>query len=117
MADIMTQELSDQNFENIFHAYEQQRLWLLSLVKDPTGSRYHEEKSREQRFGEFQEQLDRTADFLNFAGDPQAQFNSVHVAGTSGKGSVVTMLASILTASGVNTDLSDRAAGGHLYGC
>ncbi len=83
--------------------YSRQIDWLYSLVTDPTGSRYFLEKSPETRQREFVAQLARTADFLEFAGNPQARFNSIHVAGTSGKGSVTTMLAAMLTASGWRT--------------
>ena len=43
------------------------------------------------------------AAFLDFAGNPHTQFRSVHVAGTSGKGSVTTMVAALLTACGQRT--------------
>ena len=96
-------EQSSPHFEEIFESFETQRKWLLSLITDPSGSRYFKVKTKAQQLNEFQEQLDRTQSFLNFAQNPQSQFNSIHVAGTSGKGSVVTMLAAILTASGLNT--------------
>src|SRR5689334_12989077 len=38
-------------------------------------------------------------------GDPQESFQSVHIAGTNGKGSTAAMLASILSASGYRTGL------------
>lgn len=77
--------------------------WLLSLVTDPSGSRYFTHKSQEQRLQEFEEQLARTADFLHFIGEPQTRFNAVHVAGTSGKGSVVIMFSALLAAAGLRT--------------
>jgi dihydrofolate synthase/folylpolyglutamate synthase len=43
--------------------------------------------------------------FLPLLGDPQRSFAAIHVTGTSGKGSVCTMVAEILTAAGVRTGL------------
>ncbi|PIE19587.1 MAG: hypothetical protein CSA65_01590 [Proteobacteria bacterium] len=43
--------------------------------------------------------------FLPRLGDPQRAFGAVHVAGTSGKGSVCAMVAEILRAAGVRTGL------------
>ncbi|MDQ3548485.1 MAG: Mur ligase family protein, partial [Chloroflexota bacterium] len=47
--------------------------------------------------------LERLRAFLRFLGDPQRQYRTVHVAGTSGKGSTATFTASILTAAGFRT--------------
>jgi len=93
------------NFAKILADCSRQIDWLYSLVTDPTGSRYFLEKSPETRRREFVAQLARTADFLEFAGNPHTRFNSIHVAGTSGKGSVTTMLAAMLTAGGWRTGL------------
>jgi dihydrofolate synthase/folylpolyglutamate synthase len=99
----METPLSPPGFEKVLADYRQKYQWLLSLVTDPSGARYFTDKSREQRLLELEEQLARTADFLHFIGDPQKRFNAVHVAGTSGKGSVVSLLAAMLTASGLKT--------------
>jgi dihydrofolate synthase/folylpolyglutamate synthase len=87
----------------ILDRYHQARQWLLSLITDPSGYRYHQDKSRDVRLREFQEQIDRTRDFLDYIGNPQTQYHSVHVAGTSGKGSVVNMIAAILSTAGLKT--------------
>lgn len=89
----------DQQLEDFWAAYR----WLLSLVTDPSGKRYFTNKSQKQRLREFTEQLARTQDFLDFIDNPQTKFNSVHVAGTSGKGSVVVMISSLLAAAGLKT--------------
>ncbi|HYI14476.1 MAG TPA: folylpolyglutamate synthase/dihydrofolate synthase family protein [Thermomicrobiales bacterium] len=47
--------------------------------------------------------LERLSAFLGFLGDPQRQYRTIHVAGTSGKGSTSTFTASILTAAGFRT--------------
>jgi dihydrofolate synthase/folylpolyglutamate synthase len=44
--------------------------------------------------------LDRTFRFLRLLGNPQSRFDSFHVAGTNGKGSVVATLAALLEAKG-----------------
>lgn len=92
-----------QHIEHILAEYHQQVEWLLSLVSDPSGSRYFIYKDPEQRQVEFAEQFARTVDLLDHSGKPQQCFKAVHVAGTSGKGSLVVMLASMLTACGMRT--------------
>lgn len=47
--------------------------------------------------------LERLRAFLSFLGDPQKQYRTIHIAGTSGKGSTSTFVASILAASGYRT--------------
>jgi len=49
--------------------------------------------------------IDNIRELLNRLGNPQDSFRSVHVAGTNGKGSVSSMLASILCESGYRTGL------------
>lgn len=53
----------------------------------------------EVRMQEFQDQIARMQQFLGFCGNPERTFPAVHVAGTSGKGSVVNLIASILSAA------------------
>lgn len=83
--------------------FRQQRQWLYTLVKDPEGKRFFIPKDRTQYQTEFEAQIERMNAFLEFAGNPHHRFKSVHVAGTSGKGSVTTMIASLLTACGQRT--------------
>lgn len=47
--------------------------------------------------------LERLRAFLGFLGDPQRAYRTIHVAGTSGKGSTSTFTASILSAAGFRT--------------
>ncbi len=49
--------------------------------------------------------LDRMAAFLGHLGDPHLTYPTLHVGGTSGKGSTATMLAATLEASGKKTGL------------
>jgi dihydrofolate synthase / folylpolyglutamate synthase len=51
------------------------------------------------------ERLDRMRAFLEFIGTPQKQFRSIHIGGTSGKGSTATLTAAILTEAGYRTGL------------
>jgi dihydrofolate synthase/folylpolyglutamate synthase len=80
-------------------AFDAANAWLLSLITDPHGQRYFQAKQPAQLLAELEEQLARTRDFLAFAGHPQDRFRSMHVAGTSGKGSVTAMLAAVLSAA------------------
>jgi dihydrofolate synthase/folylpolyglutamate synthase len=57
-----------------------------------------------QRFG-IKPGLERTQHLLDFLGNPQDSFPSIHVAGTNGKGSVCSMLASVLMEAGYKTAL------------
>jgi dihydrofolate synthase/folylpolyglutamate synthase len=52
--------------------------------------------------------LDRIVAFLDALGNPQAAYPTVHVAGTSGKGSTSTMIAAALQASGKRTGLHTK---------
>lgn len=57
-----------------------------------------------QRFG-IKPGLDRTQFLLDYLGKPHKKFPSVHIAGTNGKGSTASMLASIFTEAGYKTGL------------
>lgn len=49
--------------------------------------------------------LENTRELIRFIGNPEQQLTFVHVAGSNGKGSVSSMLASILTEAGYNVGL------------
>ena len=49
--------------------------------------------------------LDHTVELLNRCGNPQNNFQSIHIAGTNGKGSICSMLASILMNAGYRVGL------------
>jgi dihydrofolate synthase/folylpolyglutamate synthase len=90
-------------FKSILKNYNNQINWLRSLITDPQGLRYFRLKTKEERLKEFQETIKTTAAFLEFLGNPQDQYIPVHIAGTSGKGSVTVMIGSILTSLGFKT--------------
>jgi dihydrofolate synthase/folylpolyglutamate synthase len=52
--------------------------------------------------------LDRMRAFLERLGDPHLCYPTIHVGGTSGKGSTSTMIATVLTASGKRTGLHTK---------
>ena len=49
--------------------------------------------------------LDHTVELLNRCGDPQNNFQSIHIAGTNGKGSICSMVSSILISAGYKVGL------------
>lgn len=49
--------------------------------------------------------LERISQVLNLLGDPQDKLKCIHVAGTNGKGSVCTIISTILTDAGIKTGL------------
>lgn len=57
-----------------------------------------------ERFG-IKPGLERITKMLTYVGNPQDKLKFVHVAGTNGKGSTCTMLASVLTGAGYRTGL------------
>lgn len=85
--------------------FRREHAWLFSLVTDPEGKRFSVPKTSAQRQRDMREAMARTADFLAFAGHPEAQFPAVHVTGTSGKGSVSMMVGAMLQGMGLRTGL------------
>lgn len=57
-----------------------------------------------QRFG-IKPGLERTLSILNKIGNPHKQYSSIHIAGTNGKGSVSSLIASILMEAGFKVGL------------
>ncbi|MGB1250030.1 MAG: bifunctional folylpolyglutamate synthase/dihydrofolate synthase [Candidatus Promineifilaceae bacterium] len=86
--------------DNVLSQYKDAYQWLLSLVLDPTGKIETRDRSREGRIAQYQLRYRQMRAFLDFAGNPETNFKSVHVAGTSGKGSVTVMISALLTACG-----------------
>jgi len=74
--------------------------WLHTLIIDRTPSPDSAARTPDALLQERQAGLARLGDFLGFAGSPQASFPAIHVAGTSGKGSVVSLIAAILAQAG-----------------
>ena len=90
-----------KSISQVIDSFRQAERWLFTLIKDPTGQRYFQQKSMEVRMEEFTEQIERMQAFMDFCSNPEKKFPSIHVAGTSGKGSVVRLIAGILSASGL----------------
>ena len=93
----------DPKVEAAIQDFRQAEKWLFTLITDPKGERYFQEKSMEERMEEFREQMERIQSFLYYCNNPETDFHSIHVAGTSGKGSTVHYLAAILRAAGIHT--------------
>jgi dihydrofolate synthase/folylpolyglutamate synthase len=91
-------------YDEIMAEFHRQDEWLLSLVRRrKEAAPVKKKKSREEWRRYIEERTSRLSSFLRFAGQPEGQYKSVHVAGTSGKGSVTTMIAAILTECGLRT--------------
>jgi len=87
--------------DTLIQSFRQAEKWLFTLITDPKGERYFQEKSMDVRMQEFIEQIERMRDFMGYCDNPEAAMPSIHVAGTSGKGSVVNLLAGIMGAGGL----------------
>lgn len=85
--------------------YEAALRWLEALITDPKGERYLLPQTQEEFRRSQEAVIARTSRFLDYLGNPQQAYHTVHVAGTGGKGSVATMIAAILQASGASTGL------------
>lgn len=83
----------------LISSFRKAERWLYTLIQDPTGKRYFQEKSMDVRMAEFKEQIRRMQAFMDYCGNPEESFPSIHIAGTSGKGSVVSLIAGILNAA------------------
>lgn len=86
--EIIKQEVLPQYYDAIH--------WLHTFITDPEGERYSIEKTSEERLEEYEAQIKRMGEFLEFLGNPQDQFSSVHIAGTGGRGSTSMMIGKIL---------------------
>jgi dihydrofolate synthase/folylpolyglutamate synthase len=82
-----------------FSSFEDAQSYLLGTI-DETVSRRTSYK------------LDRMRAFLRELGDPHRRYPSIHVGGTSGKGSTCTMIAAVLHAGGIRTGLHTKP---HLH--
>lgn len=91
-----SKESKNQPFDIIKRRYEESLDWFEGFITDPKGDRYSVVKTQEERLQDYREQIDRTKMFLDFLGNPQNQFPSIHVAGTGGKGSTSMMIGKIL---------------------
>lgn len=86
------------DMEPAYAAYERAERYVNSLIMGPPSPApgTPAEAIRERAVA----RLDRLRSFLAFLGDPQRRYRTIHVAGTSGKGSTSIITASILTAAG-----------------
>ena len=75
--------------------YQEATEYLLGTINESISRRYPR-------------RLERMATLLRHLGEPQLRYRTLHVGGTSGKGSTATMLAAALTASGKRTGLHTK---------
>ena len=83
-------------------AFQQAYQWFFdSLIQDRVGIPI--ERTAEERMARKVEALARVKSFLDYCGNPEQQFPAIHVAGTSGKGSVTMMITDLLKEAGYKT--------------
>jgi dihydrofolate synthase / folylpolyglutamate synthase len=75
--------------------FQQAQAYLLGLINENVSRR-------------MPNRLDRMIAFLDALGNPHLRYPTIHIAGTSGKGSTSTMIASMLQASGKRTGLHTK---------
>jgi dihydrofolate synthase/folylpolyglutamate synthase len=75
--------------------------WIESFIRPITGTA--PQKTRADWYTDGPGRLDRMATLLTSFGHPERRYETLHVTGTSGKGSVCTYLGSVLQASGRRT--------------
>ena len=77
--------------------YQESLDWLYSFIDYSL--------KRNFRYAEDKFNLERMRDFMSYLGNPQKDYQIIHVAGTKGKGSVSALCASVLKAQGYQTGL------------
>ncbi len=87
-----------KTYEQIISDYNAAYKWIIGrIVADATPE---EGRTFESGVESYRTKFAQYERFLDFADNPEARFKSVHIAGTSGKGSVTTMIAALLQACG-----------------
>lgn len=85
-----------ENWSTILSSYQESSQWLESLISDPLGKNYLIPKTPETIKLTGEEKLLRTEGFLDYLGNPEKSYPSIHVTGTSGKGSVCEYASNLL---------------------
>ena len=93
--------LDDRAARHAQTQYEDAERYVLGLISGPASPPADTPKDEVRRRAT--ERLDRLRAFLEFLGNPQRQYKTIHIGGTSGKGSTTQFVASILTAAGYRT--------------
>lgn len=88
-----------------FKKYSEAKKWLLSLIQEKHTKDFISYKNN---LKQHKKKLERTKKFLEFLGNPQNAYKSIHIAGTSGKGSTAVILAKLLESSGLKVALHTK---------
>ncbi len=91
-----------KDFKDILREYEKNKNWLLSLIEK---KRSKNSLSQKSTLKTHKQKFERTKRFLEFLGNPQNSYKSIHIAGTSGKGSTALILSRLLETSGFKVGL------------
>ena len=91
---------AEQAVETFHRAYK----WFFdSLVQDREGRGENIQRTLTELRQRQEESVRRMKLFLDFCGNPEQQFPSIHIAGTSGKGSTTMMITDLLRGAGYKT--------------
>lgn len=88
--------ISNKEWQTLYQSYLKAQIWLESRITDPAGNRYLRPTTQQDTRTKQERGLYRTRHFLAYLGNPQRNYKTIHVTGTSGKGSVSAMTASLL---------------------
>jgi len=107
MVDFISMETKPINseWESIFDQYSKINTWLEGLITDPKGLRYLKQLTPFDKRKQQEQKILRMRRFCEYLELPQNEFPTIHVTGTSGKGSVSTYISQILVADGLKTGL------------
>ncbi len=88
--------------KDFFEKYQAAKGWLFSLIRKKKNKKL---LSKEARIKLYKQRFENAKRFLEFLGNPQNTYKSIHIAGTSGKGSTAVILNRLLETSGLKVGL------------
>ena len=90
--------------EEAVETFQEAYKWFFdSLVQDRGGVGERIERTTAERHERRNGRIARMKSFLDFCGNPEQDFPSIHIAGTSGKGSTTMMITDLLRGAGFKT--------------
>lgn len=90
------------SLETEWQRFERADAWLKSLIRPDGGEWALIGQQSEEKLRRHRARQDSTRAFLEFLGNPQERLRAVVVVGTAGKGTVTSMIAGLLRATGAN---------------